>query len=128
MDEKVYKKLKTFKTISIFSSLVAVSLLVYIIISPGGQSSDELRPMVNRDFQGSFGGRQGPGFMDISRFIDEDTGDVDYDAIDEMKESSPMGTDNKRFVSKFEQMLDQAVEEGGITLSQANEIYYQLTK
>lgn len=128
MDEKVYKKLKTYKTISIFSSLIAVSLLVYIIISPGGQSNDEFRPMVNGDFQGSFGGRQGPGFMDISNLIDEDTGEVDYDAVDEMKESSPMGTDDERFVSMLERMLDQAVEEGEITQSQANEIYYQFTK
>ena len=126
MDEKFYKKLKTYKTISIISSSIAVGLFIYILVAP----AKEVAITPNGDFtrfQGSEGPRGGMGgFGNISELIDSN-GQVDTDAIAEMKSNMPGGM-NEFFLERFSQILDSSVKNGEITQSQANAIYNELSK
>ncbi|MBU0706761.1 hypothetical protein KKG41_00100 [Patescibacteria group bacterium] len=126
MDEKFYKKLKTYKTVSIISSSIAVALFMYILIAP----AKEVATAPNGDFtrfQGSEGPRGGMfGFGNISELVDSN-GQVDVDAIADMKTNMPGGM-NEFFLERFSQRLDSSVQNGEITQSQADDIYKELAK
>jgi len=120
MDEVTYNKIKKLRLTAISGWIVAIIFGVLLVFN----LDTDAPPTPTGDFSQMRGQAGGRGFMDASNFLDS-SGQVDYDAIAEIKARMPSG-DSSFFLERMQETLDQAVTSGEITSSQATAIYKAL--
>lgn len=131
MNNQKEGKSSVYKILGVLGWILAFTLGGYIVVdkvngssSTNNNSAEESSSLSGMPGNEDFDPSQGPGpggMFDASLLVDEDTGELNYDELDEMKERSqndPFGM----FSERIESNLQGAVDDGDITQDQAEEI------